>query len=211
MSDPTRERILDAAERLFAENGVAATSLRAVMKAAGANMAAVHYHFGSRTGLLTALLARRAEPVNRRRIEMLDDLERRYPTGPVPAEEIVRAFYEPAAEMIGDPANSHVSRLIGRIVMESNEPEILGRVFGPLARRFVAVIRRAAPHLSEEEARVRLHFLVGAMVFTVAVPRSPAPGLAAAADMKVIFEQLVGFAAAGLVAPRAAESGKESS
>ncbi|HEU4364195.1 MAG TPA: TetR/AcrR family transcriptional regulator [Candidatus Krumholzibacteria bacterium] len=201
MTDLTKERILDAAEHLFAEQGVAATSLRAIMKEAGANMAAIHYHFGSRTGLLEALLARRAEPLNRRRLEMLDEVERRYPTGPLPAEEIVRAFYAPAIDMVGTPALDHVSKLIGRVVMESSEPETLARVFGPMARRFVAAIRRAAPHLSEEEARVRLHFLVGAMVFTIAVPRAPVPEAAAAVGMHSIFEQLVEFAAAGLVAP----------
>lgn len=211
MTDITRERILDAAEHLFAENGVAATSLRAIMKAAGANVAAVHYHFGSRTGLLQALLARRAEPVNRRRLEMLDELERRHPTGRVPAAEIVRAFCVPALEMIGDPAHSHVSRVIGRIVMESNEPDVMTRVFGPMARRFVAVIRRAAPHLSEDEARVRLHFLVGAMVFTLAVPRSPVPEASGKLDMPSVFEHMVAFAAAGLVAPARTGATKASS
>lgn len=209
MADPTPDRILDAAERLFAENGVAATSLRAIMKAAGANMAAIHYHFGSRTGLLEALLMRRAEPVNRRRMEMLDQVERRHPTGPIPAEEIVRAFYEPAVEMVEDPARCHVSRLIGRIVMEAADPAAMERVFGQTARRFLAAIRRAAPHLSEDEARVRLHFLVGAMVFTLAIPRSPVPAAAATGEMRSILEQLVGFAAAGLVAPGAARTRKE--
>jgi AcrR family transcriptional regulator len=209
MNDPTKERILDAAEHLFAENGVAATSLRAIMKAAGANMAAIHYHFGSREGLLEALMARRAEPVNRRRLEMLDQIERRHPAGPIPAGEIVRAFCAPALDMVNDPARSHVSRLIGRIVMEASDSSAMTRIFGATARRFVSAIQRAAPHLSEDEAWVRLHFLVGTMVFTLTAPRSPLCEPSMSVDTESMLEQLIAFAAAGLVAPCHPEPRKE--
>lgn len=209
MTDTTKDRILDAAERLFAEHGVAATSLRAVMKEAGANMAAIHYHFGSRAGLMEALVARRAEPVNRRRIAILDALEARHPDGPLPAEEVVRAFLSPVLEMVEDPARRHVSRLIGRIAMEAESPEVLGRVFGATARRFVAAVCRAAPHLTETEARARLHFIVGTMVFTLVAQRSPLCDTQAWSGPQSILEQIVHFAAAGLTAPAPAPSGKE--
>lgn len=210
MTDLTKERILDAAERLFAEHGVAATSLRTIMKAAGANMAAIHYHFGSRTGLLEALMARRAEPVNRRRLEMLDDLERRHPDGPLPAGEVVRAFVGPALDMLHEPDNGHVARVMGRIIMETSEPEAVGRVFGPTARRFVAAVRRAAPHLDEDEARARLHFVVGAMVFTLNVS-TPMCHASTPTEAHAALERMVDFAAAGLTAPATARSRKERS
>ncbi len=209
MNDPTKERILDAAERMFAENGVAATSLRAIMKEAGANMAAVHYHFGSREGLLEALMARRAEPVNRRRLELLDAIEQRHLHGVIPAEDIVRAFCAPALEMLGDPQRRHVSRLIGRIVMEAPDSAAMTRIFGATARRFVSAIQRAAPHLNEDEAWVRLHFMVGTMVFTLTAPRSPVCDPSMPVDTQTVLEQLIAFASAGLAAPCAAESGKE--
>ena len=66
-SSTTREDLLDAAERLFALHGVNGTSLRAVTREAGANVAAVHYHFGSKEELLREVFARRLGPVNRRR------------------------------------------------------------------------------------------------------------------------------------------------
>jgi AcrR family transcriptional regulator len=209
MADQTKDRILDAAERLFAEHGVAATSLRAVMKEAGANMAAIHYHFGSRAGLMEALLTRRAEPVNRRRLEMLDALERRHPDGLLPAEGVVRAFCTPALEMLADPARRHVSKLIGRIAMEAESPEMLGRVFGATARRFVAAIRRAAPHLTEQEALGRLHFIVGTMVFTLVMQRSPLCDPSVPGAPQPLGDQLISFVAAGLAAPSPAESGKD--
>jgi AcrR family transcriptional regulator len=70
-SKDTKERILDAAERLFAAHGFAGTSLRAVTKEAGVNLAAVHYHFGTKEDLLRAVLSRIVIPVNRERLEML--------------------------------------------------------------------------------------------------------------------------------------------
>ena len=62
-SAETQTRILDAAEALFIENGYSATSLRAVASRAGANLAAAHYHFGSKEGLLRACVHRRLQPV----------------------------------------------------------------------------------------------------------------------------------------------------
>ncbi|PJF45437.1 MAG: TetR/AcrR family transcriptional regulator, partial [Candidatus Thermofonsia Clade 3 bacterium] len=61
----TRERILDAAERLFAERGFAGTSLRDITSEARVNLAAVNYHFGSKDELFLATVVRRLEPVNR--------------------------------------------------------------------------------------------------------------------------------------------------
>ena len=72
----TKERILDAAERLFAENGYAATSLRRIMNDAGANVASVHYYFRSKESLLEAVLVRRATAANRDRLELLERFER---------------------------------------------------------------------------------------------------------------------------------------
>ena len=70
----TKDRILDAAERLFADQGYAATSLRHVIAEAQVNLAAVHYHFGSKEELLDHVIARRMDPVNADRLAMMDRL-----------------------------------------------------------------------------------------------------------------------------------------
>ena len=59
-SEDTRERLLNAAEQLFAEQGISGTALRALTKAAKVTLAAVHYHFGNKEGLLDAVVERRA-------------------------------------------------------------------------------------------------------------------------------------------------------
>ena len=75
--EDTRERLLNAAEQLFAEQGIAVTTLRALTRAAGVNLAAVHYHFGGKEGLLDAVVERRAIVMNRERLRDLDQLIRR--------------------------------------------------------------------------------------------------------------------------------------
>src|ERR1700729_123082 len=89
----TRTRILDAAERLFAERGFRGTSVRASPGLAGANLAAVGYHFGSKAGLLAAVARRVTEPTN---AAQCDGLDRPLARTPDPtAAELVDAFAGP--------------------------------------------------------------------------------------------------------------------
>src|SRR5437773_8511643 len=71
----TKERILDAAEALFMEHGFEATSVRVITAAAGVNLAAANYHFGSKEELFQAVLTRRLDPMNQERVALLDRFE----------------------------------------------------------------------------------------------------------------------------------------
>src|SRR5690242_5145363 len=99
----TKERILDAAEGLFAAHGFADTSLRKIVREANVNLASVHYHFHSKEALLEAVVLRRAEPLDRERLELLDALERRGAGFPS-VEEVLEAFILPTARLMQDPA-----------------------------------------------------------------------------------------------------------
>src|SRR5579871_6667921 len=90
MGAGTKKRILDAAERLFADRGYASTSLRTITKAAGVNLAAVHYHYHSKDVLLDQVIDRRASEVNRMRLEMLDRFRREARGRPVTLEKIMK-------------------------------------------------------------------------------------------------------------------------
>src|SRR4030095_2343978 len=115
----TREALLDAAESLFAEHGVQAASLRAITQQAGANLAAVNYHFGSKEGLVRAVFSRRIGPLNHERLRRLDECERR--EGAI--EEVLRAFIEPVLQLRREaPEGSRqFARLMGRSFSEPNE------------------------------------------------------------------------------------------
>ena len=94
----TRERILDAAERLFGERGFEVVSLRDITGLAGANVASVNYHFGSKEKLIDAVVERHSVPMNERRMAMLGAAEGRHAGGMVPVREVLEAFLQP---MIG--------------------------------------------------------------------------------------------------------------
>ena len=104
----TRERLLDAAEKLFAETGIGATSLRAVTAEAEANLASVHYHFGSKESLLLEVFGRRIKPVNRERLERLDKATTESPED---LDAVIRAFVAPAMLVLANPEidGHHVS------------------------------------------------------------------------------------------------------
>jgi AcrR family transcriptional regulator len=91
----TQERILDTAERMFADEGYAATSVRKITAKAEVNLAAVHYHFRSKEALLEAVILRRAEPANRERLALLNACELEAGTGQPSLEGVLRAFLKP--------------------------------------------------------------------------------------------------------------------
>src|SRR5215472_312111 len=95
----TRERILDSAERLFADHGFEGASIRAIVEDARVNLAAVHYHFKSKEALLEAVLTRRITVVNEARLQRLDDAEATAAPDPPSVEEILRAFIIPTVEL----------------------------------------------------------------------------------------------------------------
>ena len=92
----TRDRLLDAAEALFMEHGFEATSLRAITAAAGANLAAVNYHFGGKEALFEAVLTRRLDPMNQERVALLTELENRGGAQAIGCEQILSAMLIPA-------------------------------------------------------------------------------------------------------------------
>src|SRR5216684_352182 len=109
----TKQRILDSAERLFAENGFDSTSLRTIIADAQVNLAAIHYHLHSKEALLDAVILRRLEPINRRRLEMLDTCEQ-----PASLEAIIEAFLGPAFRVALGRDGASFAKLMGRIFTE---------------------------------------------------------------------------------------------
>jgi len=196
----TKDKILDSAERLFSEAGYAATSLRHIIAGAQVNLAAIHYHFGSKEGLLDQLILRRVDPVNRQRIAMLDRFEAEAGGAPVELEKVLEAFLAPATEM----AKHHpeMSRLMGRLHAEGQVTAVFQRHFETTKRRFIEALRRALPHLDEREFLWRLHFVIGSMAHTLCSP--PFAAESARDSWQVRTALLVAFLSAGLRAPAAA-------
>jgi AcrR family transcriptional regulator len=208
----TKERILDTAERLFAAQGYAATSLRSIIAAAGVNLAAVHYHFHSKEALLEAVILRRSLPANQERLALLDQCEQAAGDHAPPLEQVIAAFVAPTFRMARDPASGGMTfmRLLGRLHAEGDLlPGILMSQFGNVMARFGVALRRALPDLPQEELFWRLNFAIGALAQTL---RGGSKDLQAMSDLSVSFdsemalERLVAFLSAGFRAPIPAAS-----
>src|SRR5215472_7846744 len=91
----TKSRLLGVAERLFADQGFDGVSVRQLTAAAGVNLAAVNYHFGSKEGLLSAIFEQRCRPMNEERLRRLSDCAEHAHRPPM-LEQIIAAFIAPA-------------------------------------------------------------------------------------------------------------------
>jgi len=168
----TKARILDAAESLFMEHGYEATSLRAITARADVNLAAVHYHFGSKEELFQAVLARRLDPMNRARLELLTRLEGAAAPEALSCERVLTAFLMPALSLARDPerGGKDFLRLLGRAYADPAPfiRRFLSEQYGVTIARFKAAFARALPALPARELSWRLHFIMGALSYTLA-------------------------------------------
>jgi len=206
----TKQLLLDAAERLFAEKGFAATSLRTITAEAGVNLAAVNYHFRSKEALLQAVLARRLAPVNQKRLEMLSACEAGAGGGPLPLDGVVEAFLAPPLRLFREAGQDRMAlqRLLGRIYLEpgARTRQIFAEQFGEVARRFTVALKRALPGLPAEELFWRIHFTIGVMAHTLAgrhLLEAVSGGLCDPNDPEGALARMVAFVVAGLRAPLA--------
>ncbi|RKZ11588.1 hypothetical protein DRQ53_11335 [bacterium] len=163
----TRQRILDTAEVCFAKNGFDGCSLREITSLADMNLGAVNYHFGSKGELFTEVLRRRIEPMNRRRLELLDLAIARHEPESAPLEEILYAFVRPAIEAFDTPARGTLLGLLRGVHEGSFDPELFNEFFAHVLQRF-SILRDASGGLSELEYLGRIRFVVGGMIHLLA-------------------------------------------
>lgn len=204
----TPQRLLDAAEELFASRGFRAVSLRELTSAAEANLASVNYHFGSKEQLLAAVFARRLGPLNEARLHALNAAEARHAPAAVPVAEIVTAFLRPLfdASEGGVVRPSLLMRLMTRLAEEDPErwSGLLGKLFAPTIIRFDTALARALPELPDDERWYRMTFFVSAAIEALATPqrlsmisRGALPGQL----HETFYVRLTSFLLAGLTAP----------
>jgi AcrR family transcriptional regulator len=202
-SRPTRERILDAAERLFAQRGFHGVSIRDITGAADVDVALANYHFGSKMGLLEAVVQRRAEDLNSERLARLDAVIVDARGRPPKLEEIIDAFTHPLLDRSarGSAGWKSYFALIAEI---NNSPEFGGvlmtKTFDTVVQRFIEAIRRALPDCDERDLYWAYHFLSGALTLTFAETGridKLSGGVCRSTDLASVHERLVPFCAAG--------------
>jgi AcrR family transcriptional regulator len=200
----SREKLLNAAERLFADHGFNGVSVRQIAAAAGVNSALVGYYFGSKTGLLSQVYRLHCEPMNRERARLLEHACR----GSAPSlEAIIEAFVRPAlAVSSGNAGLTGFTRL--RAVLSAENSELLETLvaenFDRSSTAFIDALRAALPELPPDEVYWRFHFLLGAVYYTATGPhrvRALSQGRCDPSDSEMAIAELVRFVAAGFRAP----------
>ena len=195
----TKDRILHAAEELFALQGFATTSLRQVTSRADVNIAAVNYHFGSKENLVNELFRRRMEEMSKQRLAALHQATE---TAPSQLDAILAAFVEPALAMAQDRhGGGAFIRVIARAYAESNDGlrKFLSDQHGHVLREFAKTISTCVDGLSKEELYWRLDFLSGSLTYAMAdfgLIKRP-NGVSEATHRQRAAKALIRFASAG--------------
>jgi len=190
----TRDKILDTAELLFIERGFAATSLRAIADQAGVNLAATHYHFGSKKGLLSAVFHRRIAPINEQRLSELKQLTDNDPK--LTTRKILDVFFRPFMQR---DLYAAIPGIIGRIYGEPDTltKPLLENEFTEVAWAFQAAIGEVLPKVGGAELQWRIHFMVGSLVHLLRL-NSPLGVAPSKTSFLEGLEHLINFSIAGL-------------
>ena len=200
---PAKERMLDAAEQLFAVRGYYGVSLRDITQEAGVDVALVSYHFGSKRDLFAAVFHRRAEVLNCERQQLLEEICEAARPGAPTLDAIVGAFTQPLLERSarGGPGWKSYFALVAQV---NNSPEwgavLMSEHFDPLVQRFIAALRQVMPDCPPREIYWGYQFLTGALTLTFAetgrIDRLSG-GLCRSTDLDSVHERLAPFVAAG--------------
>jgi len=214
-SADTKTRILDAAEQLFTEHGFEATSLRSLTSAASVNLAAVNYHFGSKEELFQAVLTRRLDPMNQERIELLEKLERESGGRPISVEKILSSMLIPALRLARDEkrGGKNFLRVLGRAYADPAPfiRHFLSAQYVEMIGRYKEAFLKSLPHLSRQELTWRLHFVMGALSYTLAGTDALRLFAQVTPDKdndELLLQRLAPFLVAGLKAPALGDTRK---
>jgi len=200
--EESRERILDAGEKLFARDGFHAVTVRAITREAGCDVALAHYYFGTKRALFDAVFLRRAEILNRDRIASID----RYMDAAGPAatvEGIIAAFIDPVMDIWqdGGPGWTHYFALVAQV---NNTPqwggETMARYFDPVIQRLIRALRQVMPAARDEDLYWCYQFLSGTLTLAFAqtgrIDRL-SDGLCRSTDVAAVRRRMPPYVAAG--------------
>jgi AcrR family transcriptional regulator len=203
-------RILEAAERAFADGGYSGASMRTIVRDARVNLATVYYYFGSKRGLMAAVLKRRFGPLRQEHLDLLQEFERAAKGHPVAVERILEAMLLPPLRLISaSPAQRQaVTRLLGRMVTEPDHQtqRILREQRAELRSAFLKALKASQPHLGLVSLQWRMEFIWGALGFILCNPHSieaSTHGACNPIDAPKVLHEMIGFFAAGFQADAA--------
>ena len=199
----TRELLLAAAERLFAERGLTGVSVRMIAAEAGVNWSLVGYYFRGKDGLLAEVYHRHCASLNAERTRLLTEARR----AGLQLESVIEAFVRPAlAEIQGGDGRNHYSRLRAMLAAEAAPlfTQLVADNFDLSSRTFVAALRECLPELSADEVLWRFHFMLGTIYYSASSPqriKAFSRGRCDPGEVDATVRHLVPFLASGFRSP----------
>jgi AcrR family transcriptional regulator len=197
----TSERILDAAEELFARHGIYGVTMREIAELANVDTALLHYYFESKRGVFDAVFGRRADVLNAERMRELD----RYDAesgGRYELEAIIAAYLRPMFMLNrqGGQGWRNFCAFVGNLSTAPELAEIFAAKFDPVLKRMIGMLRAAMPEANEVDLYWSYHMFSGSiMVVNMAngAIEHLSDGLCHAEDFDEIEPRLVKYSAAG--------------
>lgn len=204
MSKPTKTQILDVAEALFAEQGFDQTSMRAITSGAGVNLASVNYHFGSKKNLIQSVFKRYFDIL----MPMIEETLSTLPvsTGRRGIADLLEALIPPMLSLNAVRPNGTATfvMLLGRGYNETQghlRRFIMGN-YGHSINKLLTEIHRRLPDIQDDELFWRLHFAMGAFVFSMssssALTQIAHSDFNQDVDVVGVIEHLIPFVATGI-------------
>lgn len=205
--DDTKERILVAAQKLFAEQGFESVSLRQITAQALANVAAVNYHFGSKEALIDEVIIQHTLPIMKERVRLLDEAERQFQIGVVPVEVILDAFMRPFLTVMQEAGESRklFCKFMGRCMTDRSDkiPAEALRIAQRVMKRVTTMLSDALPDVEVEVLTWRLHFCFGVMAHTLMhedTLNTVSKGVSGEPDFETTLQRMIDYCKGGLKA-----------
>lgn len=202
-SSSKSERILDAAEALFAIRGYDGVTMRQIASRAGVDVALANYHFGRKIDVFNAVFERRADLLNTSRLSALREYQRDAgPDGPS-VEQIIEAFLRPLKMALG-AADEGWTNYLALIAYVNNSPvwgkSMMSSLFDELVSEFIAALKQALPKAREEDIYWCYQNLSGALTLTFAQTGridKLSNGKCRSDDLEAAYATMIPFIAAG--------------
>jgi AcrR family transcriptional regulator len=197
-----REAILEAAEALFSRHGFYGVTVRQVAAEAGVDTALIHYYFGAKRELFDSVFARRADFLNRLRLDAMRDYKATH--GKLEVEGVVTAFIDPLLQlsMTNEEGWKNYFRLVALV---SNTPawggETMHRFFDPVVHALIDTLAEALPGAEPRDLYWCYQFLTGSMMLTLSETGridQLSEGLCRSSDLEAVRSRLYAYCAAGI-------------
>jgi len=206
-STNTKNRLLTATERLFASHGFAGVTMRGVADRARTNIASAHYHYGSKEGMVLAMLKRRIDPINANRLKYLDNSRNLSGNQPLAPREIFRALILPICHEIAKCSTSrdNLAQLVARSFTEPVRfiQKMHQHFFREVSETFVEELHRTYPNSEKKDIYWNLHLVIASMLGTFAQHRRLndfSKGLCDENDVEDLGNRLIEFVSTGFEA-----------